>query len=84
MSYSNTEMTIEADSPGGGYVVLNDPFHPWWFATVDGAKAPILRANVLFRTVAVPAGRHTVRFAFRPLAGAWCELAPRWLCPEAG
>jgi hypothetical protein len=76
-SYANTEIVIETESPAGGHVVLNDPYHPWWFATVDGADAPILRANVLFRAVAVPAGRHTVRFAFRPLAGAWRELAAR-------
>ncbi|MFL5121536.1 MAG: hypothetical protein ACJ8C8_13870 [Microvirga sp.] len=84
VSYRNSEVVIEADSPGGGYVVVNDPYHPWWFAAVDGADAPVLRANVLFRAVAVPPGRHTVRFDFRPLAGAWREadgatpLTCRW------
>ena len=78
VSYRNTEVVIEAESPSGGYVVLNDPFHPWWFATVGGREAPILRANVLFRAVAVPPGRHTVRFAFRPFAGAWRELIARF------
>jgi hypothetical protein len=76
-AYGNTEVVIEADSPAGGHVVLNDPYHPWWFATVDEAEAPVLRANVLFRAVPVPPGRHTVRFAFRPLAGAWRELTRR-------
>jgi hypothetical protein len=74
VSYRNTEVVIEADSPAGGHVVLNDPYHLWWSAAVNGAEAPVLRANVLFRAVAVPAGRHTVRFTFRPLAGAWREL----------
>ena len=74
---ATTRWSIEADSPRGGYVVLNDPYHPWWFAAVDGADAPVLRANVLFRAVAVPPGRHTVRFEFRPLAGAWRELMAR-------
>ena len=77
VAYRNNEVVIEADSPRGGYVVLNDPHHPWWFAAVDGADAQILRANVLFRAVAVPPGRHTVRFEFRPLAGAWRELMAR-------
>jgi hypothetical protein len=80
-SYRNTEVVIEADAPAGGYVVLNDPWHPWWFATVDGRGAPMLRANVLFRAVAVPPGRHTVRFTFRPLAGAWRELTARFRKP---
>ena len=65
VSYRNTEVILEADSPDGGWVVLNDLWHPWWFAEVDGKPAEILRANVLFRAVAVPPGRHRVRFAFR-------------------
>ena len=59
VSYRNTEVVLEADSPDGGWVVLNDLWHPWWFAEVDGKPAEILRANVLFRAVAVPPGRHT-------------------------
>jgi hypothetical protein len=73
-SYRNTQVVVEADSPAGGWVVLNDVWQPWWFADVDGAPAELLRANVLFRAVAVPPGRHQVRFTFRPLAGAWAAL----------
>jgi hypothetical protein len=75
--YGDTEIEIEAEGASAGYLVLNDPYHPWWRASVDGAEAPILRANVLFRAVAVPAGRHTVRFKFRPLLGAWEQLRRR-------
>lgn len=73
-SYRNTEVVLEADSPDGGFLVLNDLWHPWWFADLDGRPTEILRANVLFRAVAVPPGRHTVRFRFRPIAGAWAQL----------
>jgi hypothetical protein len=72
--YRNTEVLVEADSPSGGWVVLNDLWHPWWFAEVDGQPAELLRANVLFRAVAVPPGKHVVRFSFRPVAGAWRQL----------
>jgi hypothetical protein len=75
--YRNTRVTLEVDSPEGGWAVLNDPWHPWWFADIDGAAADILRANVLFRAVAVPPGRHKVHFAFRPLAGALAQLKGR-------
>ncbi len=77
VSYRNTEVILEADSPDGGWVVLNDLWHPWWFAEVDGRPAELLRANVLFRAVAVPPGRHQVRFQFRPIAGAWAQLRQR-------
>ncbi len=77
VSYRNAEVVIEADSPDGGWVVLNDLWHPWWLAALDGQPAEVLRANVLFRAVAVPAGRHTVRFVFRPLAGAWLQATGR-------
>jgi hypothetical protein len=77
VSYGNTEVALEADSPDGGWVVLNDLWHPWWFAEVDGKPAAMLRANVLFRAVALPPGRHTVRFRFRPVAGAWRQIRGR-------
>jgi hypothetical protein len=68
-SYRNTSVSIEVDSPDGGYVVLNDVWHPWWTGGIDGREVPVLRANVMFRAVAVPQGKHTVRFVFRPLKG---------------
>ena len=57
------------DTPRAGFLVLNDVWHPWWFGSVDGKPADILRANVLFRAIEVPAGKHVVRFDFRPVEG---------------
>ena len=71
--YQNTDIEIEADAPSGGFVVLNDVWHPWWRVSVDGKPADILKANVLFRAVVVPPGKHTVRFTFHPVAGAISE-----------
>jgi hypothetical protein len=79
--YENTVVEIDADSVCGGYVVLNDVWHPWWAVTVDGAPADILTANVLFRAVEVTPGRHRVRFEFKPVAGAIAELGER-MFPE--
>ncbi|MCP8938391.1 YfhO family protein [Alsobacter sp. SYSU M60028] len=75
--YANTEVIVDAESANGGYVVLNDAWHPWWRAEIDGRPAPLLKANVLFRAVAVPPGRHEVRFVFRPFVGMAAELAER-------
>ena len=76
-TYENTQIEIEVNSPVSGFVILNDVWHPWWFATVDGKPAEVLRANVLFRAVQVPAGTHIVRFEFRPVEGAWKEIEAR-------
>jgi hypothetical protein len=72
--YENTVAELEVDAATDGFALLNDAWHPWWYATVDGAPAEILRANVLFRAVPVKAGRHVVRFEFRPISGAIAEL----------
>jgi hypothetical protein len=81
VTYRNAEVVLEADSPDGGWAVLNDLWHPWWLASVDGQPAELLRANVLFRAVAVPPGRHTVRFVFRPFTGAWRQIGGGWRRP---
>jgi len=67
--YRNAVVTLSVISPDGGWAVLNDVWHPWWQAEINGRKAPLLKANVLFRAVAVPPGHHTVTFRFKPLEG---------------
>jgi hypothetical protein len=81
--YENTVVEIDADSLCGGYVVLNDVWHPWWTVTVDGKPAEILKANVIFRAVAVTPGRHQLRFEFKPVSGAFAELGERIFGEEA-
>ena len=74
VTYANTEVAVDVDAASGGFLLLNDAWHPWWRAEVDGAPAPILKADVLFRAVQVTPGPHRVRFVFRPFLGAWDEL----------
>jgi hypothetical protein len=47
-------------------LVLTDAFYPGWQATLDGAPAPLLRANTAVRAVVVPAGEHHVEMRYRP------------------
>lgn len=67
--YENTRIEVAVAAPQGGVLLLNDVWHPWWFASVDGQPAPVLRANGIFRAVILPPGAKTVRFEFRPLRG---------------
>jgi hypothetical protein len=64
------EVVLETDGAQAGYLMLADTYYPGWKATVDGGAAPIFPADVGFRAVPVPAGRHTVRFVYRP-ASLW-------------
>lgn len=65
---SRTSNTVEVGvSAGGqGVLVLVEAFDEGWKALVDGKPAPVVRANVLFRGVRIGAGRHRVRFEYRP------------------
>lgn len=64
-------LSLEADLTSDGFAVLVEAWDAGWRAWVDGRPAPVLRANVLFRAVPVPAGRHRVELAYRPPAAAW-------------
>ncbi|MEO6030266.1 MAG: YfhO family protein [Candidatus Binatia bacterium] len=57
---------VEATATTAGLLVLADTNAPGWLATVDGATAPIVATNYLFRGVAIPSGKHRVRFLYRP------------------
>jgi Bacterial membrane protein YfhO len=57
---------LAVDAPAPGYLVLADTYAAAWKATVDDRPAPVLRANVAFRAVPVPAGRHDVEMRYRP------------------
>ena len=62
----STRVVIEAALREPGLLVLRDSFDPSWVAEVDGEPAQIARANSLYRAVSLPAGRHVIRFSYRP------------------
>ena len=61
---------IETEANGPGWTVLVDAWDPGWRVTVDDRPAVLERANLAFRAVAVPEGRHRVEFLYRPAAAA--------------
>lgn len=63
---SANRVRIEAALSRAGHLILCDTWYPGWTATVDGARAPILRANAMFRAVALGPGEHDVEFRYRP------------------
>jgi uncharacterized membrane protein YfhO len=63
---NHVAVDVEIDSPG--YLVLSDPWYPGWTCTLDDQPTRLYRANYVFRAVAVPAGKHRVRFDFAPIS----------------
>ncbi|MBC7925546.1 MAG: YfhO family protein [Bryobacteraceae bacterium] len=58
--------TFQVFSSSGGRFVLVEQFFPGWSAKVDGKDTPIERADGTFQSIPVPAGRHTIEFAYIP------------------
>lgn len=71
--YTATRVTIQVETETPGYVVLTDAYAPGWQAE----DRPVLRANVMFRAVPVPAGQTTVVLRYdAPSAVTWA--LPLW------
>lgn len=67
VSWRPGETVIDVDARSAGVLVLRDIYYPGWIAELDGEEVPILRADVLFRAIEVPPGRHKVVFRFAPI-----------------
>lgn len=64
--YEPERVVIRTETPAPAVLVLADAFDPGWRATLEtGSELAVLRANLLMRAVAVPAGSHRVTFSYR-------------------
>jgi hypothetical protein len=69
--YSANHLALEASSDRPALLVLSDAWYPGWEARLDGARVPIYIADVAFRGVFLPPGRHTLVMDFRPRILPW-------------
>lgn len=65
-SVSDGRIEVNVASSGGGFLVLSETYYPGWRARVGEQTTSVQRTNLTLQGVAVPAGRHTVVFEFRP------------------
>ena len=66
-SYKPNLLTYHSHSAGDRLAVFSEIYFPWgWKATIDGKEVPIGRVNYVLRAIQVPAGDHSITFAFDP------------------
>jgi hypothetical protein len=61
---------FSVSSADGGWLLVEENWYPGWWAWVDGAPSPLLRADYLFMAVAVPQGEHEIRLEYHPVSFA--------------
>ena len=61
-------VSIEAEAAAPALVVVAQTYYHNWQAEVDGAPTPLLRANVAFQAVQMPAGKHAIRISYHDRA----------------
>ena len=65
-SYEANALEYDAVAPSEALAVFSEIYYPGWTCTIDGAPAPILRANYVLRGVVIPEGKHHLVFTFDP------------------
>jgi hypothetical protein len=63
---SANEVDLDVSAQAAATVVVEQSYQSGWTAQLDGRQAPIEAADVLFQSVQVPPGRHTVRLTYMP------------------
>lgn len=59
-------LAVSAEATASAAVIFRDTDYPGWQATVDGKPAAISPYAGIFKSVRIPAGRHTVIFSYLP------------------
>jgi hypothetical protein len=69
---------IEVHATGAAWLVVKQPFHPYWRAFVNGQEREVWQANLAFMAVPLSAGSNRVQLRYddaaTAIAGAWIAL----------
>jgi hypothetical protein len=70
-SYSNNRLQAHCQLEKPALAVFVEQFAEGWHATVDGQPAPILRANLVMRALALGPGSHTIEMEYTTPGLRW-------------
>jgi len=71
VKFTDDTVDFECQAAGPALAVIAQTYYHNWRAEIDGRPAPLLRANVAFQAVPVPAGTHRVHVFYQDRA---CQL----------
>ncbi len=80
---SSGDLLVRTRTSQAGVLVMSEPYYPERQVWIDGQPARLLRANVAFSAVALPAGEHEVEVRYVPVSfyrGAWISLGSVAIC----
>jgi hypothetical protein len=66
LTLAHSSMTVKTRSASEAFLVTSDVYYPGWVASVDGNTVPLVKTDYAIRGLWLPAGEHTVEFAYRP------------------
>jgi len=67
VKYAPNVVQIDTSLSKSGFLFLSDTYYPGWKVYVNGEEKRIIKADIFFRAVTLPAGRHEVKFIYDPL-----------------
>jgi len=65
--YDNDVLTYTFNAASNQFAVFSEIYYKsGWKAYIDGKEAPIVKVNYVLRGLAIPAGKHDIKFEFKP------------------
>ena len=75
----NDEITYEFNAASNQFAVFSEIYYPnGWEAYIDGKKTAYCRTDYALRGLAVPAGKHSIKFVFDPASFRVGETIARY------
>ncbi|RME03537.1 MAG: hypothetical protein D6805_06240 [Planctomycetota bacterium] len=77
VNYGYNFLQLELETSQPAWLLILDSYAPGWRAILDGEETEIYPANILFRAITVPSGRHYLRLFYIPpgwVLGKWISL----------
>jgi Bacterial membrane protein YfhO len=65
VSFSLNKVEADVNAAAPSLVVLSQSYYHLWQAFVDEKPVPLLRANLAFQAIEVPAGTHRIKLIYR-------------------